>query len=210
MYATDIDSKSLSYARKNITLNELESRIRLQETTADGPLIPLDDNRWSSTDVTLDFTMCNPPFYSSPEDLNASYEDKAQPPSAVCTGAEVEMVCEGGDAGFVLRMVEESLRLKERVQWYSSMLGKLKSVHVVVARLRELGISNFAVACLRAGRKTRRWAVAWSFGDLRPRNVRFHAVFPSSASHEDTGCGEEWRGRAGYLALDDYANPAVQ
>ncbi|KAJ9619288.1 hypothetical protein H2203_008617 [Taxawa tesnikishii (nom. ined.)] len=102
--------------------------------------------------------------------MAASYENKSKPPSAVCTGAEVEMICEGGDVGFVLRMVMASRKLQQRVQWYSSMLGKLASVHQVIAKLKEIGVGNWAVTSLRAGRKTRRWAVAWSWGDYRPRN----------------------------------------
>ena len=108
--------------------------------------------------------------------MESSYESKSQPPSSICTGAPVEMITPGGDAGFVLRMIDESLVLREKVKWYSSMLGKLGSVHVVVARLKEVGVGNWAVALLRAGRKTRRWTVAWSFGDWRPRNVRLSST----------------------------------
>lgn len=121
--------------------------------------------------------MCNPPFYSSKADLEASYANKDTPPSAICTGAEVEMICEGGDVGFVMQMVEESMILQTKVQWYTSMFGKLSSAYKIVDRLKELGISNWAVACLRAGNKTKRWAVAWSFEDRRPRHVSCPSVF---------------------------------
>jgi 23S rRNA (adenine1618-N6)-methyltransferase len=40
-----------------------------------------------------------------------------------------------------------------------------------MVKLREHGATNFAVTNLKAGHKTRRWAVAWSFGDLRPANA---------------------------------------
>ncbi|KAF2101529.1 hypothetical protein NA57DRAFT_33934 [Rhizodiscina lignyota] len=166
--ATDIDLPSLTSAAKNISLNDLSSRIRLLETTSADPLIPLD----GLSIEHADFTICNPPFYSSVEEMQAAFtgEGKSKPPSAVCTGSENEMVTEGGDVGFVLRMVEESKQLKEKVQWYSSMLGKLESLRAVVAKLKEIEVSNWAVCCLRAGAKTRRWAVAWSWGDSRPRN----------------------------------------
>ena len=166
MYATDIDSHSLGYAEQNIERNGLDSRIRLRRSTLDAPLLPLD----SLGVEGLDMVMCNPPFYASRDEMTASQADKVRPPSAVCTGADVEMICQGGDAGFVLRMVEESLRLRTRVQWYSSMLGKLGSLHVVISRLKEVGVTNWAVTSLRAGKKTRRWAVAWSFGPYRPSN----------------------------------------
>jgi 23S rRNA (adenine1618-N6)-methyltransferase len=117
-----------------------------------------------------DFTMCNPPFYTSKDDMDSTWT-KSAPPSAVCTGAEVEMITEGGDAGFVVRMVEESKELRETVQWYTSMLGKLLSVSVVIDSLKEAGCKNWAVSSLITGGKTRRWVVGWSWGDLRPRNV---------------------------------------
>jgi len=47
------------------------------------------------------------------------------------------MCTPGGEVGFITRMIEESLVLKERVRWYSSMLGKLSSVSTLVQTLRE-------------------------------------------------------------------------
>lgn len=96
---------------------------------------------------------------------------KTAPPSAVCTGADVEMITEGGDAGFVVRMVEESQEHRETVQWYTSMLGKLSSASVVIDSLKSAGCRNWAVGSLVTGGKTRRWVVGWSWGDFRPRNV---------------------------------------
>ncbi|KAK3079755.1 hypothetical protein LTS18_003984 [Coniosporium uncinatum] len=79
------------------------------------------------------------------------------------------MICPGGDAGFVLRMIKESITLGQRVQWYTSMLGRFSSVEVVVNKLKEVGCKNWAVDVLKAGSKTRRWVVGWSWGDWRPR-----------------------------------------
>jgi len=166
MLGSDVDQHSLDYARRNVEANDLQTRIKLALTTTDSPLIPLD--KMGIED--LSFCMCNPPFYSSATEMSAAYGSKAMPPSAVCTGSENEMICPGGDVGFVTRIIEESLVLREHVQWYSSMLGRLVSVHQVVAKLKEHGITNFAVTNLKAGQKTRRWAVAWSFRGFRPAN----------------------------------------
>jgi 23S rRNA (adenine1618-N6)-methyltransferase len=142
-------------------------RIKLHRTISEGDaLIPLEE----LGEEGLDFVMCNPPFYSSEEDMAAAYELKTLSPSAICTGSTNEMICAGGDIGFVERILEESLKLRGRVRWYSSMLGRLASLQMFVAKLKENGITNYAVTNLKAGRKTRRWAVAWSFGDLRPGN----------------------------------------
>ena len=54
--------------------------------------------------------MCNPPFYSSPEEVENLAAMKDLPPNAVCTGAPIEMIyLDRGEVGFVGKMVEESL-----------------------------------------------------------------------------------------------------
>ncbi len=112
--------------------------------------------------------MCNPPFYESKADMLTSAASKQRPPLTACTGSENEMVTPGGEVGFVSRMIDESLVLRDRVQWYTSMLGKFSSVAILVQKLRDHGIDNYAVTEFVQGTKTRRWGVAWSFDDLRP------------------------------------------
>ena len=121
---------------------------------------------------SLDFTMCNPPFYSSQEEMLSSAETKSQVPFSACTGAAVEMIAPGGEVEFVSRMIDESLHLRDRVQWYTSMLGKLSSVTALVELLIKHSNHNYAVTEFVQGSKTKRWAVAWSWGDRRPAMVR--------------------------------------
>ena len=82
------------------------------------------------------------------------------------------MVTRGGEVDFVKRMIDESLHLRERIQWYTSMLGKLSSISVLVETLIKHGNHNFAVTEFEQGSKTKRWALAWSWGDRRPTMVR--------------------------------------
>lgn len=180
MAGTDVDQHSLDYARKNVQANGLNKRIKLALSTSNAPPIPLEKLGLEE----LDFVMTNPPFYSSTEDMQNSYGAKVASPSAICTGSENEMICPGGDVGFVTRILEESLVLRDKVQWYTAMLGKLGSLQQIVEKLKQHGINNFAVTCLQAGHKTKRWAVGWNFGDLRPRvdvarhGDLVHAVLP--------------------------------
>jgi 23S rRNA (adenine1618-N6)-methyltransferase len=169
MCATDIDKKSFESAARNLALNNLITRIKLLQTTELNAVIPI---QGLGVDH-LDFTICNPPFFTDTNDMSSSLkgEGKSWKPNAVCTGAEVEMVCEGGDLGFVTKIVNESLVLREKVQWYSSMLGKLSSAKAVIDLLKNHNITNWAVGVVDTGATTKRWVVAWSFGDLRPRNV---------------------------------------
>jgi 23S rRNA (adenine1618-N6)-methyltransferase len=112
--------------------------------------------------------MCNPPFYESKAEMLTSAASKQRPPFTACTGSENEMVTPGGEVAFVSRMIEESLVLQGRVQWYTSMLGKFSSVAVLVQKLTDNRVDNYAVTEFVQGSKTRRWGIAWSFDDLRP------------------------------------------
>lgn len=118
--------------------------------------------------------MCNPPFYASTADLLASAAAKSRPPRSACTGADVEMVTPGGEIAFVSHMIDESQILNERCQWYTSMLGKYSSVEIIIENLRRAGVVNWAVKDLVQGNKTRRWGVAWSWGNMRPSQVRIN------------------------------------
>ncbi|KAM5354242.1 hypothetical protein ACJ41O_000892 [Fusarium nematophilum] len=174
----DIDAKSLEYAQKNISLNNLQHRITLLSRNPTDALIPLDE------DSKIDFTMTNPPFYESELEMVKSAEQKSRPPFTACTGSKTEMITPGGEASFVDRILRESLSLRGRVQWYTAMFGFLSSLVDFVGKLREHGVDNYAVTELVQGSKTRRWVVGWSFGAMRPaqdvaRGVRAAAVAKS-------------------------------
>nr|XP_036579434.1 uncharacterized protein CTRU02_10680 [Colletotrichum truncatum]KAF6786981.1 hypothetical protein CTRU02_10680 [Colletotrichum truncatum] len=162
-FATDIDDKSLSYAKRNVELNNLQNRISIVSRQPSDKLIPLEELGVQE----LGFVMTNPPFYTSEEDMRNSAELKDRPAKAVCTGAPNEMVTEGGEVAFVGRILEESLELRERVQWYTAMFGKHSSMEEFVGMLRKHNIENYAVTELVQG-TTRRWALGWSFGGMRP------------------------------------------
>ncbi|KAF3066454.1 putative methyltransferase-like protein C27D7.08c [Daldinia childiae] len=174
--ATDVNTKSLSYARKNVQLNNLQSRIRVVGRTITDCLIPLDELGLE----TINFTMVNPPFYTSEAELTDLAKQKSRPPNTACTGAPVEMVCTGGEIGFIQRMIDESLVLRERVQWYTCMLGKQSSLEVLVGILKEYGVTNYAITAFVQGNKTRRWAIGWSFGNRRPNLSASRGCEPSA------------------------------
>ncbi|POS87488.1 hypothetical protein EPUL_001351, partial [Erysiphe pulchra] len=164
LIGTDIDEKSLKYARQNVASNHLEDRINIVKTEPQEPLIP-----FHVLGVKyLNFTMCNPPFYESKEEMLKSAKEKKRPPFTACTGADFEMVTEGGEVVFISRLIDESLESKSSVQWYTSMIGKLSNLIILRERLVKLGINNFALTDFVQGNKTKRWAIAWSFDDLRP------------------------------------------
>ena len=159
-FETDVDIESLAWAAKNVARNDLTGRIKLIQRSPDDTLVPADQD--------IDFTMTNPPFYASQQDLEARAQQKKMPPNSACTGTPTEMVTPGGEASFVDRLLQESLVLKTRVQWYTAMFGFLASLTDFIDKLKAAQIHNYAVTEFVQGTKTRRWAVAWSFGSMRP------------------------------------------
>lgn len=163
MYGTDIDVTNYQHAVHNVSLNEWDDRIKLLQTKADGPLIPLDALK---TD-RLDFTMCNPPFFGTKEEALATFA-KDQRPFAACTGADVEMITPGGEVAYVRRMIDESTILWDKVEWYTVQLGKLTSLHAIVKMLKEeFGCRNWVVNVLQPSGQTVRWVLGWSWMPYR-------------------------------------------
>ncbi|KAL2200200.1 XAP5, circadian clock regulator-domain-containing protein [Corynascus similis CBS 632.67] len=160
-------TKTLLHLDFGLKLDLPEDRLcpPLVSRSADDPLIPVTD---MGSGCTIDFVMMNPPFYDSEEDMLSSANKKARPPMSACTGAPVEMVCDGGEVAHVGRLLRESLVLQDRIQWYTAMLGKLTSLETLIEQLRHDGIDNYAVTEFVQGNKTRRWALGWSFGPMRP------------------------------------------
>lgn len=170
---TEVDDKSLEFAETNIRLNNYENRILVRQNTPEKPIMALDLLGLERAD----FCMCNPPFFGSKEEQEKGRTSKDKPPLAVCTGAEVEMICPGGEAAFVSRMFEESRVLGTRIQWYSSMFSSFANANLFTTKLKKEQIGNWACTSLIPGNATRRWVVAWSFGELRPRIVSFLQEF---------------------------------
>ncbi|KAI5301291.1 hypothetical protein KEM55_006094 [Ascosphaera atra] len=138
--ATEIDGRNYESATRNVKLNDLESRITVLKKTDSDPLLSLDGS--------LDFTMCNPPFYASERELIQLASKKSRPPFSACTGAPVEMIyAPNGEVSFIQRIVEESTRppARQQVQWFTVMCGKLDSVGVVLEMLQDKECKNWAV-----------------------------------------------------------------
>ncbi|KAI3618076.1 duf890 domain protein [Moniliophthora roreri] len=164
----EIDELSYTSAKQNVESNNLAERITIVKIRAEADEPILAPLFTSSTSQRFAFTMCNPPFYASHEEMLHSAEAKELAPNAVCTGAPTELLTPGGEIAFITKMIHESTdqATRERCLWYTSMLGKLSSLGPIVDKLKEYGIDNYALTQFIQG-QTKRWGVAWSFTDLR-------------------------------------------
>ncbi|CAN6631531.1 hypothetical protein TRVA0_013S01046 [Trichomonascus vanleenenianus] len=156
---TDIDETSIRLSQEIIDSNGLADRISVRKVT------PKDKFFDVVGDVT--FTMCNPPFYSSREEISQLRKLKQEfPHSLGLSATDSELTCPGGEQSFVLDMFEQS-RNNRSIQWFSTMMGKKSTLEQLVYHLKQNNVNNYALHRITHG-STRRWVVAWSFCESRP------------------------------------------
>jgi 23S rRNA A1618 N6-methylase RlmF len=152
---TDIDPESLEFARKNIEINSLGSKISLfHNKKRDQLLVEV----IKQCDL-VDFCMCNPPFFADEEEAMRTN------PNTVCVGSTNEMITSGGEIEFITTMINESLELKEKICWYTSMCGKKQTLIELKKILMSYGIKRVYTTEFLHG-KTTRWGIAWTFQEI--------------------------------------------
>jgi 23S rRNA (adenine1618-N6)-methyltransferase len=65
---------------------------------------------------SIDFTICNPPFFSSTE-------ERTHRDSSTCPIRDNEEMTEGGESQFLVKMAQESIIYKDKVRWFTTMVG---------------------------------------------------------------------------------------
>jgi 23S rRNA (adenine1618-N6)-methyltransferase len=164
MYGTEISEESASLARRNVDRNmALSSRIFIVQTDERAHLLS-----WEGA-PDFDFSMCNPPFYSSPAEMDFSRQVKVDAPYSELLASDSELFTPGGEAAFTARILGESSALGTRITWYSTLFGKKATLVDFVSQMRSKGITNYALHEISHG-KTRRWCAAWSYGIRRAPN----------------------------------------
>lgn len=156
-----LDDDNIKHANDNITRNQLNETITViaQENSS-----AIFEKLFQCDPSPKTFCICNPPFFSSPEEVTNAQNrtGKRKRPRSKNSGSSSEIVYEdGGELGFVTKIVNESVELKDKIEIFSTMLGCKKNVQKVVEQLRAHSI-GFTTTEFSQG-KTVRWGVAWSF-----------------------------------------------
>jgi 23S rRNA (adenine1618-N6)-methyltransferase len=116
------------------------------------------------------FSICNPPFHSSKQEAmrgnqrknrNLSKNNKAKN-HLNFGGQSNELWCEGGEEGFVSRMIQESITYKSQVTWFTSLVSKETTVHALIPRIESVGARDLRILPMETGNKVSR-ILAWSF-----------------------------------------------
>ncbi|KAL8437354.1 hypothetical protein ACSSS7_000949 [Eimeria intestinalis] len=111
---SDIDAESLSAAAVNVKANALEARISLRQQADKNHIFRGVVNE---TDPLYAASVCNPPFYASEEEVGVN-------PRREKGGCVNELVCEGGEEGFLTRMLSESKSFCCNFLWFTTLVAR--------------------------------------------------------------------------------------
>lgn len=168
---TDIDEAALANAAAILAKNpEIAANVELRHQ-------PVWDNIFTGllrNGENFDFTMCNPPFHASPDEVLAVSQRKwnnlnkpgakkgSAQPRLNFGGGGTELWCNGGERGFIKTMIEQSTQIPRRVLWFTTLLSKADNLTPIQAVLKKAKAVDTRIIDMAQGQKQSR-IVAWSF-----------------------------------------------
>jgi len=175
---TDIDPVAINAAQQIVNTNAgLASAIELRLQTSTQQIF--DYVLKSEADELFDFVICNPPFHASLhaaqagsyrkwKNLSKGNESETEvgnfnaPPALNFGGQGTELWCDGGEVGFVSRMIEESVERPQQCFWFSALISKEANLPLIYAALKQAKALKVKTIDMAQGQKKSR-IVAWSF-----------------------------------------------
>lgn len=162
---TDIDQAALDAAQRTISANPgleagLELRLqRKRDAVFDGVV---------GADERFDLSLCNPPFFASAEEARGASRDKWRKLGRDSRagrnfgGRGAELWCEGGEVGFIRRMIGESAERPGTCRWFTTLVSKASNLPAVHRALRQAEARDIRTLDMAQGQKKSR-LVAWRF-----------------------------------------------
>lgn len=174
---SDIERDALANAQAIIDANDgLAGAIELRLQTSPANVFKGIVRR----DERFDLVMCNPPFHASMEDARAGSERKwrnlgkagkaSGAPVLNFGGRSAELVCTGGEAGFIRRIVEESARIPGQCLWFTSLVSKADNLRGIDHALTAAGVRARRTIEMTQGQKKSR-IVAWTYLTARQQQA---------------------------------------
>jgi 23S rRNA (adenine1618-N6)-methyltransferase len=171
---TDVDPVSVESAKKIIDLNPSlndKIEIRLQSNQKDIFAGIIDSGE------KFDLTICNPPFHSSAKEAKLAALKKLRnlrqknvtKPKLNFGGQNNELWCEGGEEGFVRRMINQSTSFADSCLWFSTLLSKETNLKTTYHSLKNAQAAEVVTLPMAQGNKISR-IVAWTFLSKEQQN----------------------------------------
>jgi 23S rRNA (adenine1618-N6)-methyltransferase len=169
----DINEKALNNAQKIIDANALNNFISLRIQKNQNNIF----NGVIEKEDYFDFVMCNPPFHVSIEDaelgtrrkINNLARNAGKPKTKVDEntrlnfgGQATELYCDGGELGFIKRMINESVMYKNQCLWFTTLVSKESNLSQIKRTIIDTDPSQIKVVEMSQGNKKSRF-VAWSY-----------------------------------------------
>jgi len=164
---TDIDPVAVTWASKLVAANRLLAgnvECRLQTSPAE-----IFTGVIKSGDV-FDVSICNPPFHASRAEaeegtlrkLRNLGGGKVSKPVLNFGGQGFELWCQGGEVGFVKRMIEESAGRPTLCRWFTTLISKQGNLPVIYRALNVVHAAEVRTIEMNYGQKKSR-IVAWRY-----------------------------------------------
>ncbi len=119
-----------------------------------------EENDEKEARVMFDFCMSNPPFYSNPNEASVPRSGDGRARTDMTFH---ESVYPGGELGFALDLLRDSVRFRNRITWYTLMLSKKSNLIVFEKELAKAGLHRGSVRTTEFVQgKMMRWGVAWT------------------------------------------------
>jgi 23S rRNA (adenine1618-N6)-methyltransferase len=116
-------------------------------------------------------SMCNPPFHESEEKAVEGTERKLRglgKGGAAVTrnfgGQSNELWCEGGELGFIRRMIAQSEQVAGRCRWFTTLVSQSAHLPALRAALKQAPVTEVRVIEMAQGQKKSR-VLAWTYQD---------------------------------------------
>jgi 23S rRNA (adenine1618-N6)-methyltransferase len=164
---SDIDQSALDWARRILAANPrvaglVECRLQTDRSRCFSGVILEGE--------TFDVSICNPPFHASATDALAGNERKrrnlgllkAKTPARNFGGQGNELWCPGGELGFITRMIAQSVEVRERCGWFTTLVATSGHLRRIESAAREAGAVEVRVIDMAQGQKRSR-ILAWRF-----------------------------------------------
>ena len=163
MYATDIVAEFIDNAVTNVEMNNLQSIIHPKLVDKDTNYFKVLDDELLDFEITS-FTMCNPPFYSSLNEMSSKNGMKGSFIKKLTVGHPSELITDGGEFKFISKMLSESELVKNKITWFTTLVGKHSTViHLIpLLKAKENSIS-YGIHRFKSGSFTTRWILFWTF-----------------------------------------------
>lgn len=181
---SDIDPVAIASAQKIVDNNpSLAGFITLHlQTSAESIFKGIID-----ADTFFDATLCNPPFHASLAEAQQGTNrkltnlglKKTGKPTLNFGGQHAELWCEGGEEGFIKKMILESVDFQNQCLWFTTLISKKTTLPGVYSALKKAKVFDIKTIEMAQGRKISRF-VAWTFKDKNEQKEWFESRFQKS------------------------------